>query len=454
MTLIRGRPMPSDRHWRRAVLFATGIVIATMSTGCLTSSFVRRTSDPPASDQPNATNDTPAAGRDAQDRSRAGRTDSSVRNASVQAADVPPAGVVLATPFLTSPATATTAPAAEFPLELHAVPTEPSGNLRPCGADRRRPESPPPAKTPLLDAAIQRVADVTRQQREDIASSPEPDPAVEPKQPGASTLIFSTRSPAQSTEAFALSGRNDEIVPLPQRLSPRIDEDLLLAKPSAAPIAQPPVSANPAALQPTPVTADIGKPDAARTLDPPASRAGKSQPTPVEVSDAKPDRAVAAGDLPASDRDSREVLGPEVHVQLPDPAHRSSLGISDLRLCRRVLGFGSFEPLANERIKVGQHLLVYCELTGVQYDMREQTLSRESRLASRSRPRQGGPVLWKRELGDAEDVCRRRRRDYYVNYRVELPKSLGPGSYRLRLLQTDLVAGCCTSSDIPLEITP
>ena len=63
-------------------------------------------------------------------------------------------------------------------------------------------------------------------------------------------------------------------------------------------------------------------------------------------------------------------------------------------------------------------------------------------------------MLWEKALGDAEDVCRRRRRDYYVNYRFELPRSLGPGSYRLRLLQTDLVAGSATSTEIPLEIKP
>jgi len=448
--------MPSDRHWRRAVLFATGVVISTMSSGCLTSSFVRRATDPPASEPPSAANDVPAAGRDVQNGNRAGRTDSSVRNASVQAADAPPAGAVLATPFLTSPVSATPAPvpAAEFPLDLHAVPTEPSGNLAPAGAGSPGTQLPPPAKTPLLDAAIQRVADVTRQQREAIASSPEPDPAVEPRQPGASTLILSTQSAGQSREALALSSRNDEIPPLPERLSPKGDEDLLPAKPLTAPTAEPPVSVSPAAPQSTPVTAPTEKPETVHSLDLPESPAAKSQSASAEVLDAKPDRAGATSDIPASDPGSSEPFASGAQVEKPDATHRSPLGISDLRLCRRVFGFGSFEPLANERIKAGQHLLVYCELTGVQYDMREADFV--SRISSRVeiKAAQGGPVLWKRELGDAEDVCRRRRRDYYVNYRVELPKSLGPGSYRLRLLQTDLVAGCSTSSDIPLEITP
>ena len=243
-------------------------------------------------------------------------------------------------------------------------------------------------------------------------------------------------------------------MPLPERLSPRIDEVLLPAKPLIAPNALPPVSARPAAPLPTPATAPTEKPEAVRTVDPPESAAAKPQSPPAEVSDTKLDRAGATGDIPASDPGSSATAALGGQVQKLDAPHGSPLGISDLRLCRQVFGFGSFEPMASERIKVGQHLLVYCELTGVQYDVREADFV--SRISSRVeiKAAHGGAVLWKRELGDAEDVCRRRRRDYYVNYRVELPKTLGPGSYRLRLLQTDLVAGYSTSGEIPLEIMP
>jgi hypothetical protein len=130
------------------------------------------------------------------------------------------------------------------------------------------------------------------------------------------------------------------------------------------------------------------------------------------------------------------------------------LAISEVRLCRSITGFGSFEPLADERVKAGQSLLVYCELTGLQYEARDDRFV--SRISSRVELKrtQGGPVVWQQELGQAEDACRRRRRDYYVNYFVDLPKSLHPGSYRLRLLQTDLVAGGSTSNEIPLEVVP
>jgi hypothetical protein len=131
------------------------------------------------------------------------------------------------------------------------------------------------------------------------------------------------------------------------------------------------------------------------------------------------------------------------------------LGIGKLQLCRKVSGFGSFEPLELTGLKAGQRLLVYCEMTGMQYEAKAQS-SFVSRLSSviEIRSVENSSVLWARALGPAEDECGSRRRDFYVNYRVDLPGSLTPGSYRLRLTQTDLIAGRSTSAEIPLVITP
>ena len=377
--------MPRDRQGRRAVLLATGIVCLTISSGCLTSSFVRRTNDPappPSSTASSGSDDR----RDAQNIALPGRTDSSVRNASVQPADESLAGASSATPFLRTPEATPSPPAGAFPIELQAAPAETTGNVAPGSAESKVPagpvpaaepaapavEVPGPASTPLLDAAIQRVADVTRQQREAIAASPDP---IEDQRPArVSAPPPATRSPAPKPE-------------------PREEK-----KPAKKP---------------------------AKTPDPPA-----------------PDRAPSS-DLPSA-----------IVAEVREPEHRAPLGISDLRLCQKVFGFGSFEPLAGKSVKVGQRLLVYCELTGLQYEARDEGFA--SRISSRVevRPALGGPALWEQDLGAAEDRCRRQRRDYYVNYRVDLPKTLGPGSYTLRFLQTDLLAGSSTTMEIPLEIAP
>ena len=130
------------------------------------------------------------------------------------------------------------------------------------------------------------------------------------------------------------------------------------------------------------------------------------------------------------------------------------LGVSELHLCRKVHGFGSFELLNQTALKAGQRLLLYWELTGLEYELQKDGYL--SRVSSRVEIRTADSALvqWALELGSAEERFGRRRRDNYVNCVIELPKSLQPGSYRLKLIQTDLVASRSTSAEIPLQIAP
>ena len=142
---------------------------------------------------------------------------------------------------------------------------------------------------------------------------------------------------------------------------------------------------------------------------------------------------------------------PPASAEPPQPV-QPEFRISDLRVCRRVLGFGRTEALATETVLAGQTVLLYCELEGV----RDEDVADgvRSRLASSVAilPSIEGEALWSFELGTAEDHCRRRRRDFFVNYRVKIPESLAPGTYRVRLMQSDLVAGCTASRSVPITV--
>ncbi len=214
---IRGRPMPSDRQSWRAVLLATGIVCTTVCNGCFTSSFVRRTPDP-APDAFTAPNDSAGDRGSAQNTAPQGRVDSSVRSASVRAADVPTAGAAVATPFVLAPGPGSPAPAGEFPLELQAAPGGPNGKTAPSAPGGAAPspttEPAPPASTPLLDAAIQRVAEVSREQREAIAASPGPDPPDTLKWPQPPVSLLNSEAPGPKNPPTEHDG-----VPLPARIS-------------------------------------------------------------------------------------------------------------------------------------------------------------------------------------------------------------------------------------------
>jgi hypothetical protein len=131
---------------------------------------------------------------------------------------------------------------------------------------------------------------------------------------------------------------------------------------------------------------------------------------------------------------------------------RVPLGLINLRVCRNVLGFGSFEPLETSGLKPGQPIILYCELTGLHF--RSKGSSFVSRLSSRVElvDVRDNSRAWEQTLGDAEDECRSRRRDNYVNFRINLPSTLKPGDYQLRLTQTDLVANETASIAVPVTI--
>jgi hypothetical protein len=99
-------------------------------------------------------------------------------------------------------------------------------------------------------------------------------------------------------------------------------------------------------------------------------------------------------------------------------------------------------------------VIVYCEMAGLRYNADDG--GHRSRLASRVEliARKADRPVWMQDLGTAEDVCRRRRRDYYVNYRLTLPATLHPGHYELRLTQTDLNGDQSVTSSLPLEVRP
>jgi hypothetical protein len=128
--------------------------------------------------------------------------------------------------------------------------------------------------------------------------------------------------------------------------------------------------------------------------------------------------------------------------------------ITELQLCRKVKGFGDYEPIEAAACRPGHGMIVYCEMTGVRYAPDAGCF--RSRLASRAEIRGagGGELVWTGVLGTADDVCHRRRRDFYVNYRVTIPESLAPGSYELRLIQDDLIGSQSATRTVGLVIAP
>ncbi len=130
------------------------------------------------------------------------------------------------------------------------------------------------------------------------------------------------------------------------------------------------------------------------------------------------------------------------------------LQINALCFCRKIDGFGHYDSLESPAVRPGQRLLLYCELAGLRYESdRENFRARISSRVEILDADKGTPV-WSETQGQGEDVCRRRRRDFYVNYGFVVPAKLSPGSYSLRLSQTDLVADKTVTAEVPFTVKP
>jgi hypothetical protein len=135
-----------------------------------------------------------------------------------------------------------------------------------------------------------------------------------------------------------------------------------------------------------------------------------------------------------------------------DGKARPPLEIASLRLCTRVKDFGEVESVDSGALRAGQRLLVYWEMSGLEYQARGDALV--SRLAAHLELRSGtdGPVVWEHAPRAAEYVCPHRRQDDYASYPIELPKTLEPGPYRLRLIQTDLIGNRAASREVAVTV--
>lgn len=121
------------------------------------------------------------------------------------------------------------------------------------------------------------------------------------------------------------------------------------------------------------------------------------------------------------------------------------LKIDQLALCRRVDSYGVYEPFATTRFLAGRknRVLVYVELENFkhellddgQYEVRlEQTVELYEAT--------GTSVVWRQGPVELVDVSRKKRRDFFVVYPVDLPARLTAGTtYRLKVRVSDKHGG-------------
>ena len=133
----------------------------------------------------------------------------------------------------------------------------------------------------------------------------------------------------------------------------------------------------------------------------------------------------------------------------------ADLTIGPVALCRRVEGFGRYDPVSPARFPMGRptQVIVYYQLDGVQ-PQRSTDGRWEAHLTQQaSLYNEAGTKVWGLAPRPVTDVCRDRRRDFYAFEMVTLPATLPIGAYRLKMsVTTDRATNKQAEGDVPLWI--
>lgn len=136
-------------------------------------------------------------------------------------------------------------------------------------------------------------------------------------------------------------------------------------------------------------------------------------------------------------------------VGLADPT------ITTVAFCRRVVTFGVYEEMETTEFGAGQtvHTIVYCEIRNFTSELTEDERYRTLLGTRLEALTADGQSVWEHEEPDIEDLCRRRRTDFFLAQRIALPPTLPPGDYILKVLVEDHLGGKAHEASHPFSIT-
>ena len=117
-------------------------------------------------------------------------------------------------------------------------------------------------------------------------------------------------------------------------------------------------------------------------------------------------------------------------------AELATLQIRNLSIVESVNGYGNYTPRETLEFKPGDPVSLYAEVENLQSestaDGYHSSVSTSYEVIDISGQRVDG-----RQFPDVKDLCRTPRRDFHMQYGVNLPTRIYPGEYQLRLTVTD-----------------
>ncbi len=151
-----------------------------------------------------------------------------------------------------------------------------------------------------------------------------------------------------------------------------------------------------------------------------------------------------------------ELNAETVAASLTGLAGPRAVSLRNATLCRKVSGFGVYEPFEGEEFIAGREnrMIVYAEIDdfvsapvedGEGFEVR---LEQEVVLYNEA----DGLAVWRHPAQPVRDTSRRQRRDFWVVQMVSLPANLGVGKYRLKVRVTDHLGHTVDETTLPIRL--
>ena len=132
-------------------------------------------------------------------------------------------------------------------------------------------------------------------------------------------------------------------------------------------------------------------------------------------------------------------------------AASDSLEVRSLEFCTEIEAYGQIKAFPDHNFKKGQEVILYCEIENFlakSVDGGYETMLRGSYEVLDA----SGVRITSQTLPVDRQLARNPLRDYFIAYQMHLPRSLDPGSYRLRLTMEDVHGRKYGQADVEFRI--
>jgi|694.fasta_scaffold00058_80 hypothetical protein len=131
----------------------------------------------------------------------------------------------------------------------------------------------------------------------------------------------------------------------------------------------------------------------------------------------------------------------------------SNLEINNLSFCTDVESFGVIAKFPDYKFTADQEVLLYCELDNFVSEKSKDGKGFETQLqGSYEVVDASGKRVADQSLPLDSHVCRNKRRDYFIAYRIYIPQKIEPGKYSLKLTVEDVKGRKFGQSQVPFQV--